>query len=353
MTNRRKYLYSDTDRHGNRRWYFKPPGWGKTRLRCAEGTAEFRAEYAALWTKWQAGHDAPRKGPARVDAGSVEWLLRQYQASATFAGLAENTRRQRANFFARFCRVYGPTPVADLTPAALAQVRDGFGKKRFAARNFVKAMRAAFAWACDETVGLARNNPAASVRLPSGKTTGHMAWTLDHVLMFKAHYPKGHRARIALALLLFTVQRISDIRTMGIKDVRDGYLTARHRKTGNLVEIPLLGILRDELGDRYREMIWWQSERGAPYSEKAASMRFSAYCRAVPDLPEGLTAHGLRKCVPTLLAEMGMSEDVIMSVLGDESADEARIYIQTAKRKQLATGGLRAAEAEIAKVWNG
>ncbi|MBU3262105.1 tyrosine-type recombinase/integrase [Roseovarius sp. PS-C2] len=353
MTARRKYLYSDTDRHGNRRWYFSPPGWSKTRLRTAEGTPEFRKEYDELFSKWDAGHDKPNKGAERVDSGSVEWLLRQYQASATFAQLAENTRTQRANFYRRFCRVYGPTPVADLTPAALAQVRDGFGDRRFAARNFVKAMRSAFSWACDETVGLARANPAASVRLPSGKTPGHKAWTLDHVLKFKDHYPQGHRARIALALLLFTVQRISDIRTMGIKDVRDGYLTVRHRKTGNLVEIPILGILRDELGDRYKEMIWWQSERGAPYSEKSASMRFSAFVRDVPELPDGLTAHGLRKCVPTLLAELGTSEDVIMSVLGDESADEARVYIQTAKRKQLATGGLRAAEAEIAKVWRG
>ncbi|MEP3776267.1 MAG: tyrosine-type recombinase/integrase [Shimia thalassica] len=350
MTKRRKYLYSDTDRHGNRRWYFKPPNGKKTRIAQAEGTAAFAAEYQTLFDRWQSG--APAAHPQKVSAHSVERMLKQYMASADFNSLAETTRVQRANFYIRFCRKHGHTGKDDLTPADLAAVRDAFGDRRFAARNFVKAMRAAYKWASDPQIGLAERNPAMQVTLPSGQTDGHTRWTLDHVLQFKNHYPKGHRARIALALLLFTVQRISDVRVMGRAQVRNDFLRVKHRKTGNEIEIPVLSILRDELGDRYKELIWWQSEKGAPYSIKSASMRFTAYAKAA-GLPDGYTAHGLRKCVPTILADMGMSEDVIMSVLGDRNANAARVYIQDAKRKALAAKGLRAAEAEIARVWNG
>jgi integrase len=349
MTKGRKYLYSDIDRHGNRRWYFKPPGWKKARLKQAEGTKDFHDAYDALFEMWENGERPDR--PKTVTTHSIEWMLRQYQSSGPFQLLAMNTRTQRSNFYVRFCRQHGHVGMDDLTPADLAAVRDAFGDRRFAARNFIKAMRAAYNWSSDPQVGIAIANPAAQVTLPSGKTDGHTRWGLDQVLLFKNHYPKGHRARIALALLLFTVQRISDVRTMGIKDVHNSYLKVRHRKTGNQIEIPVLSILRDELGDRYREMIWWQSEFGAPYSQKSASMRFSRFARDA-GLPSGYTAHGLRKCVPTLLADLGMSEDVIMSVLGDESADEARIYIQNSKRKSLATRGLESAEREIALLWN-
>ncbi|WP_127111946.1 tyrosine-type recombinase/integrase [Shimia sediminis] len=350
MKNRRKYLYSDTDRHGNRRWYFKPPGWTrKTRMAQAEGTAAFHTEYETLLEKWRSG-DVP-EDRKKVAKDSVEMMLRQYQASAAFAALAPSTREQRSNFYIRFCRKHGAIGRDDLTPADLAKVRDAFGDRRFAARNFVKAMRRAYAWASSPEVGLATGNPAAQVSLPSGQTDGHTRWSLDHVLKFKNFYPKGHRARIALAILLFTVQRISDVRVMGRAQVRDGFIKVKHYKTGNEIEIPLLSILRDELGDRYKEMIWWQSELGRPYSIKSASMRFSDFAKDA-GLPSGYTAHGLRKCVPTILAEMGMSEDVIMSVLGDKSADAARVYIQDANRKALAARGLRAAETELAKIWN-
>jgi integrase len=344
---RLKYLYSNMDRHGNRRWYFQYPGGRRQRIRAAEGTKEFHQAYKDLLRLAETQQAAPT--PAAVSPGSFEWLCRQYMASKAWSELAPNTKRQRANFLDRFNRHYGHLPYASLTPTDIAVTRDAL--PRFAGRNFVKTMRAVFRWASEPSVNLIADNPAQRVTLPSGKTQGHTRWELDHVMQFKRHFPKYHRARIALALLLFTSQRISDVRLMGRASVRENFIRATHRKTGNTIEIPILPLLKDELGERFREMIWWEKESGGPYSEKACSMRFSAYAKEA-GLPDGYTAHGLRKCAPTILAELGLSEDTIMAVLGDESADEARIYIQGAKRKELAQRGLRAFEAHISAVWN-
>lgn len=342
---RRKYLYSDVDRRGNRRWYFKPPGWKKHRIKEAEGTPEFRKAYEALILSYER-----REEPSSptVTVGSFEWLSRQYTASAAFSNLARNTQIQRQNFLTRFNRIHGHVPYTAITAKDLAQTRDAL--PRFAGRNFIKTMRAVYRWASDPAVNLIADNPAQRVQLPSGKTSGHIRWELEHVMQFKRHFPDGHPARIALAILLFTSQRISDVRVMGRASVRDGFIKGKHRKTGNEIEIPLLPLLKEELGDQYKELIWWQKEAGGPFSEKSASMRFSDYAKKA-GLPPGYTAHGLRKCAPTILAELGMSEDTIMSVLGDESADEARVYIQDANRRALAEKGLRAFEAKISKVW--
>ena len=75
MTNNSKYLYSDTDRYGNQRQYFKPPGHKKRRLQFAPGTTESRREYEALMNSYINGNYST--GPSRVD--SIEWLLKKLE----------------------------------------------------------------------------------------------------------------------------------------------------------------------------------------------------------------------------------------------------------------------------------
>ncbi|MEY8143044.1 tyrosine-type recombinase/integrase [Falsihalocynthiibacter sp. CO-5D18] len=346
MTKRQKYLYRDKDRHGNSRWYFSPPLSTKTRLKHAEGTSEFRKEYLWLFNQWEKGEIAPSQ---KVTVNSIEWLIRKYQASGTFKALAHNTQIQRSNFYTRFCRAYGEVSASSLTAKDIADVRDTFGSRRFAARNFVKAMRAVFAWAVEAENDYLLDNPAAKVKIPSGATQGHAVWSLEDVKRMKDFYPQGHNARICLAILLFTGQRISDVRVMGRTNVKGTFLNCRQVKTGNEIEIPISPVLRTELGVKFNDLIWLQTANGAPYSEKSCSMRFSHWAKEAG--LEDRTAHGLRKSVGTILAELGLSEDVIMSVLGHTSAEQVRTYIKTNKRRDLAEKGMIEFEKEVAKIW--
>lgn len=343
MTKRLKYLYSDVDRHGNQRQYFKPPGHKKHRLQSAPGTAESRREYEALMSSYTRGNYS--NGAATVD--SIEWLLNQYIASSVFNSLAPATKIQRRNFFMRFCRVYGAVPYKSITATDLSKVRDNL--KPFAARNFLKAMTAAYKWGAMPEVNLVTHNPARDVQRPSPKTDGFEPWTLEDVKKFNEFYPKGHNARVCLAMLLFTGREISAVRTMGRKNVRNGFLTTERQKTGVKVVTPILGLLQEELGSRYNNLVWLQTNRGAPYSNKSLPQKFSAWARRAG--LENKTSHGLRKSVGSILADLQMPAPVIMSVLGHKSMTQSDVYIRNANRADLAEQGMNALEEKVAHFW--
>ncbi|WP_417257387.1 tyrosine-type recombinase/integrase [Celeribacter sp.] len=347
MTKRTKYLYSDTDRHGNQRQYFKPPGYKKIRIRAAAGTKEARDEYTRLLKMYLSGEnmDAERV----IDRASCEWILRKYQSSSAFKALAHNTQIQRRNFYLRFSKVYGRVPYADLTAKDLASVRDTLGPG--AGRNFLNSMSGAFEWACSDEVNILDHNPAKGVKRPRQKTLGYRKWSIDDVMQFKNHYPKGHNARKCLALLLFTAREISGVRELGRGDVRDGKIRGRRKKTWTDATTPMLGILKDELGEDYNDLIWLRASHGGYYSEKSLSQRFSSWASDAG--LEGLSSHGLRKSVATILANLGLSERTIMAVLAHTDPRQAQTYVQDANNRALAMEGMEKFEAEIAHFWNG
>ena len=95
-----------------------------------------------------------------------------------------------------------------------------------------------------------------------------------------------------------------------------------------------------------------QREAGGPFSERSISHTFSDWCRRA-GLPPGYSAHGLRKNLGSLLAELGMSEDTIMAVLGHASAKQARTYIVEVQKRKLAERGMTAFEERVSVLWGG
>lgn len=347
MTKRTPYLYSDTDRHGNQRLYFRPPGCAKVRIRFARGTPEARAEYDRLMKLYQVGDDLHRT--ARVDRGSIEWLLNQYMASAAFRSRAENTQVQRRNFYRRFCRVHGRVPFAQITAQDLAAVRDTLGPG--AGRNFLNAISAAYNWACAEDVQIADANPARAVKRPRQRTLGYRKWTIEDVLQFKDYHPPGSNPRKCLAMLLFTAREISGVRELGRAHVRDGMIRGHRQKTWANATTPLLPILQAELGEDYQDMIWLRASHGGAYSQKSLSQAFSHWARAAG--LDGLSSHGLRKSIATILADLGLSDRTIMAVLAHTDPRQAQTYVQDANNRRLAREGMTRFEAEIAHFWHG
>lgn len=344
MTKREKYLYADSDRHGNQRLYFKPPGCKKSRLKFAKGTPEAKIEYKQLLDAYETGDTIAVKTSSTT---SIDWLLKKYMTSSTFLALAENTRKQRQNFYIRFTRNFGDTPYDTLTASDLAAVRDSL--KPFAARNFLKAMKAAYSWSMEPENGMMDHNPAAAVKMPSPRTKGHTPWTLDDVLKFKDHYKKGSVQRKCLACLVFTAREISGVRTLGRGDVRDGFIRGERQKTWADATTPVLALLKGELGEDYNNLVWIARTNGKPYSVKSLSQLFSKWATDA-GLP-ALSAHGLRKSVGTILADLGASENTIMAVLSHRSASSAQVYVRGANRRKLAEEGMAAVEAKIAHLW--
>lgn len=74
-----KYLMSDFDRHGTKRWYLRRPGFRKVRLACEPGHRNFDDVYAVAWR--DAERDAAKNLPLPVsrkpsyERGYIYFLL--------------------------------------------------------------------------------------------------------------------------------------------------------------------------------------------------------------------------------------------------------------------------------------
>src|SRR5262249_29874304 len=90
------------------------------------------------------------------------------------------------------------------------------------ALNFLVALRALMQQAI--TVELRVDDPTADVRGPKFRSEG---WTESDIAAFEGKHPPGSRARLALALLLYTAQRRADVIQMGRQHVRDGLIHVR------------------------------------------------------------------------------------------------------------------------------
>jgi hypothetical protein len=131
---------------------------------------------------------------------------------------------------------------------------------------------------------------------------GFHTWTESKIAMFEARHPIGSKARLALALLLYTAQRRSDV---GCQHIRDGVVHVRQQKTGATLAIPLHpGPRRHHRG---------QSERTPhlPYDELWEKFHSRRLWELVPQcneagLPKRCSAHGLRKAACRRLAEAWM-----------------------------------------------
>src|SRR5262245_33522567 len=95
------------------------------------------------------------------------------------------------------------------------QLRDAKADAPEAANALVKALRQLFKWAVH--ADHLDSNPAKEVPYIKAGTQGFHSWTIEEVRQYEAHHPVGTRARLALALLLYTTQRRSDVVRLGYK----------------------------------------------------------------------------------------------------------------------------------------
>src|SRR5262249_27050253 len=151
------------------------------------------------------------------------------------------------------------------------------------ANHRVKALRAVFKWGAKKKGPDGRpyapGNPAREVAYIKTGSTGHHTWRADEIRQFEDRHPIGTKARLALALLVFTGQRRSDITRMGRQHVRDGKLTftqfkGRNRKPKHL-KLPILPALQNIISlSPCGDLTFLVNDRGRPFDDKYFSNKF-------------------------------------------------------------------------------
>ena len=120
-----------------------------------------------------------------------------------------------------------------------------------AANARVKAIWQVFKWGVAK--GQAPSNPAREVSYIKSGSEGFHTWSLEEVQQFEERHPVGTKARLALALLLYTGQRRSDVIRFGRQHAKGGVLTftqhkGRNRKPHQLT-LPILPALQKIIDD--------------------------------------------------------------------------------------------------------
>ncbi len=333
------HVVRDTDRHGNVRVYLRLPGQVKIRLRELPGTAAFDAEYRRAIAV-----GAPVKAPAKgeVRPGSINALCVAYFASAEFKRMTPRSQRVRRLILDKFRADYGNRSAAQLQPSHLRRIMDAKVDTPEAANGLLKALRAVFAAAIVRD--LLSDNPALRVPyLPPKRPDGFHAWTVEEVAKFEARWPIGSVPRLALALLLFTGQRRSDVVQLGKQHERNGWLhftqTKNRTRKPVRLELPIVAELRRIIdATPSGDLAYLTSERGTPYSAETFGNAFRKWCRQA-GLPQ-CSPHGLRKAAASRLAESGASAMEIAAVTGHRTLKEVARYTQAAQQRVMAEAAL-------------
>jgi integrase len=333
---RLKYVNAFIDRHGKARHYFRRPGFQQVPLRGLPGSAEFMEAYQVAL----AGAPRIEIGAERIKPGTVAAAVAGYFGSGAFTGLAESTRRSRRQILERFRVEHGGKGIATIQRVHIERIV--VAKAAGVAMNFLAALRALMGYAV--MVGLRTDDPTVGVRSSKRRSTGGFyTWTEADITTFEAKYPIGTRARLALALLLYTAQRRADVIRLGRQHVRDGVIYVRQRKTGAMLEIPIAPELRAVLDvtPASEQLTFLVTRLGRPFEPDAFTHWFKAECRAA-GLPSRASVHGLRKAACRRLAEAGCSANVIAAVSGPASLREVERYTKAADQARMARQGIEA-----------
>ena len=343
------FLLHDKDRHGQRRIYFRRRGQKMVRIYEQPGTPEFVAVYNRLLTSSEA------VAPARTTGkhGSLAWLCQEYFKSSAFRQLDERTQHVRRLVLEHVWAE--PTqPNSDLTFGAVAYVhisakavrvlRDRKLDAPESANARVKALRQVFAWALSEEIPGVEANPAREIGYLKGRLGGFHTWTVAEVEKFEKRHPVGSKARLALALLLYTGQRRSDVIVFGRQHVRDGWLRFTQRKNARnrpiTLELPILASLQRIIdATPTGGLTFLLTDRGQPFTEAGFGNKMRQWCDEA-----GLShcsAHGLRKAGAVIAAENGATPHQLMSVFGWLSLKQAELYTRAAQQKRIAGGAMK------------
>jgi integrase len=340
---RLRYVQAFTDRHGKTRHYFRKPGAQRSPLPGLPGSTEFMAAYQAALD----GHQAPARqiGLERTQPGTMSALIVAYYSSAEFKNLEESTRYVYRHSIERFRARFGEKSVGGMQTKHVLAFLDEFSDKPGTAGNFRRVIRILMGFAVER--GFRPDNPMSGMRRKSrNKSDGFRSWTEEDIAAFEAHWPLGTRERLAIALLLYTAQRRSDVVKMGRQHIRGGKIHVAQQKGGGQTKlwIPLHPRLAEAIKLTAADHLTFLTTRtGGPFQPASFTNWFTA-AASEAGLPENSTPHGLRKAGARRLAEAGCTGHQIKAITGHKTLAEVTLYTAAVDQERLADEAMKAVE---------
>jgi integrase len=300
------------------------------------GARAFRASQAAVssWKLTSALWTARKCPLAPVGPRPARSMPR---SSATTTPRCSSDRWRRApRRSAGFRAEHGDKPIALLPQRFIVLM---LGKlKPSVAIGWLTAIRHLMQFAV--AANLCEADPTQGIKLKTPKSDGIYTWSEQDIAAYEAAHAVGTKARLALALGLYTGQRRGDVIRMGRQHIRDGILSVKQEKTGAELRIPVHSDLRAIIDATPGEHLTFLVTRtGKPYAGDNFSEQFRAWCKAA-GLPEECSFHGLRKAACRRLAEAGCSVNEIAAISGHATLREVQRYTKAVDQERMARAAM-------------
>src|SRR6516164_9484775 len=304
-------------------------------------------EFMAAYEQALAGQPA-EIGSARTNPDTVRALAVSYFNSSDFSSLKPSSQAIYRGVIDRFCIQYGDNRVTGLKREHVVRLVAARAERPVAANTLRKVLRAMMKHAVE--IGLRADDPTRDVRAIRVKSGGFHSWNDDEIAQFEKSHPTGTPARLALALLLYTGQRRSDVVRMGPQHIRNGLLGVRQQKTGEPLQLPIFPELQaaiDAMPNRDRHLTFLTTKSGRPFSPAGFTNWFRHVCNEAG--LRGFSAHGLRKASMTRLAEAGCSVHEIAAFSGHKTLSEIAHYTRSVEQAALAREAMAKARTKLSK----
>jgi len=128
-----------------------------------------------------------------------------------------------------------------MQPKHVRALRDERADTPGAANIRLKALRALFRWAVEADE--APHDPTRDVSKIQYRPTGFHSWSMEEVEAYEKHHSVGTKARLAMAILLYTACRREDAVRLGLQHIRNGrvqYVQAKNEHRSPVsIDIPV------------------------------------------------------------------------------------------------------------------
>lgn len=333
------YVLKERSRHGKVKYYFRRGKGKRVRLPDDPSSDEFRQAYLAALNDIE-----PRKKQEdEARPKSLRWLIDRYRESARWRHYSAATRKQHENFFRGVIEKSGDVDFRLVDRRAMEAAMEARADTPSLANNFLKAMKALFAWAVRN--GHIATDPTEGVERFRVKSAGFPAWTLEDYFRFCDRWPIGTKPRLAVELLLHTGLRRSDVVRLGKQHFRGNVATITTAKTGATVTVELPDHVMETIAvTKTGDLTLLVTEYGMPFTRDGFGNWFREQCLAAR---VDKSAHGLRKLAATLAAEGGAPAHELMAQFGWTNIKQAEIYTKGVDRKELGVRSSRRIHARI------
>lgn len=309
--------------------YFRRPLFPSSTLPGLPGSREFMAAYQAALEQSPPPIGADRAAPGTMSAVAAAWY-----GSHRFTSLTPTSQRTYRRLLESFLKGREHRLIANIQAHHLLTILDDRSATPAQANALLNVLRLLLQYAFER--GWRRDNPARDVKRLRYVKKPYATWTEADIAAFEDRWPLGTRARLALALLLYTGQRRSDVIRMGPQHVRDGSVEVVQGKTGTRLAIPLHGALRDAIAAfPVGHLAFLVTQAGEPFTGTGFYNWF-VECAAAAGIAAGLSPHGLRKAAARRLAEAGCTTHEIAAITGHRTLAEVDRYTKEANQADLA-----------------